>query len=1219
MSARFRGGRRVHTPPPPPSVPAPELHRALRRGDARAAKYEAPYRAAVEEVFNAEAKRVARRFSKMATGHAMTAAAETTASAMVAVYPTLEQADALAQPNGEPAAILHCTLAFLGEIAVDQAEAVVAVLAKLAPSLEPLEGTVGGVASFDAAPPEEDEEPLYPSICLPDVPGLAELRHAVCEALDEAGIEYSRIHGWTPHLTLDYVAGGPTPPPADVLGLPLSFDRVYMTRGDIPRGIPLGEQALAAAGEPPPWSPPHPDEIFDPRKFMDGLRTKTDPVRLAAIEAAVKDGLDLAGLSFDVANPLIGQALAKVGANVTYIADTTRVNVMRTIGTAYDEGLSIPDTAKLLSEGMQAAGPARAELIARTEMAGLVNGGQVAATQIVQEVTGQQYFKRWLTADGAKDPRHELVEDLDGQTVALDEAFDVDGEELQFPGDPEGSPENTCNCRCSLAMVDSLDAEVDGGGDTGDGAPVVDTGDGTGDAAPVEGDAPAADDGAGLADVLTSLNPTGGIFTEYGPKARAEAPLGGTLTTLDKTMGVEPNKTVTVYRGALLEQREIVPGDFVTTNPQLAKDYAGTGHVLEKEVPAAHILDDAAEPLGEEYIYRPPPGPSASLAPALEKPPLPAVEHLSAGRLATASTDDLWKALADNGKIDNLARADVSTVESDRIAAELWKRADDDLPAGTVRYSDLLGEAHLHTVASDGHNTVEQMAREAMSRGQTQMVVSDHWHLLTPDELVAQHTEIDRLNKEFSGHFRILKGIEANILKDGTLDVPTDVLKTFDRVTAGLHVSPSVNPTGRFLKAMENPYVTSLAHPHSIPNVAYGKVAQAAAERNVALEINGRDMLRNGTRADAERMIRAAKKYGAPLSIGADAHRAGNLVDSLYAVRVAAQNGVTRDNLAIFQVRPKLGLDVPAGETSAADLERFVTADPSLSLPTHASVTAADLLDSESLNAVFRVELDGKPYIVKPEPPLRDDFGDEVGRVRENITPGHDLERERAAYVMSRYFESIDPAFAVNTPSFRIAEVDIPSGIERWNSLEDTEEEITPGRSRAGLSAFVSEAEPGAYVSSSADAIAGPEAVRNAGLFDAIIGNTDRHGGNFLLDGKMATGTGSDEGRLWLIDHGLAFPENNVSGYYNRLLMARSQELYGESIDQEEYAFLEALRARWPQIEKDLSALLDADSLAAMQERLDYMIENETRLPPGWSKEVDYNASVAYPWDNPQA
>jgi len=103
---------------------------------------------------------------------------------------------------------------------------------------------------------------------------------------------------------------------------------------------------------------------------------------------------------------------------------------------------------------------------------------------------------------------------------------------------------------------------------------------------------------------LDSLNPTGSIFAKYTPKQRATAQLADNITTLDRTMGKSADDVITIYRGSN-KSGEIVPGDFITTNKQLAKDYAGNGIVLEKKVKLSDVLDDITEPLGEEYIYRP--------------------------------------------------------------------------------------------------------------------------------------------------------------------------------------------------------------------------------------------------------------------------------------------------------------------------------------------------------------------------------------------------------------------------------------------------------------------------------------------------------------------------------------------------------------------------------------------------------------------------------------
>lgn len=105
--------------------------------------------------------------------------------------------------------------------------------------------------------------------------------------------------------------------------------------------------------------------------------------------------------------------------------------------------------------------------------------------------------------------------------------------------------------------------------------------------------------------ILTSVNPTGKVFAKYAPQERMTAKLGKNITTLDKTAKKPPNTLVTIYRGTIKGQSKINPGDFVTTNPNLAKDYAGAGKVLKMKVKISNILDDLTEPLGEEYIYRP--------------------------------------------------------------------------------------------------------------------------------------------------------------------------------------------------------------------------------------------------------------------------------------------------------------------------------------------------------------------------------------------------------------------------------------------------------------------------------------------------------------------------------------------------------------------------------------------------------------------------------------
>lgn len=104
---------------------------------------------------------------------------------------------------------------------------------------------------------------------------------------------------------------------------------------------------------------------------------------------------------------------------------------------------------------------------------------------------------------------------------------------------------------------------------------------------------------------LTNLNPTGGLYVDYTPNIRASQPLGANIVSIDKTMGGSPDDIITIYRGAPKNQKKIVPGDFVTDMPELAKSYTGDGNVLSMKVRRGDVLDDINEPLGNEYIYRP--------------------------------------------------------------------------------------------------------------------------------------------------------------------------------------------------------------------------------------------------------------------------------------------------------------------------------------------------------------------------------------------------------------------------------------------------------------------------------------------------------------------------------------------------------------------------------------------------------------------------------------
>src|SRR5207249_6901457 len=131
------------------------------------------------------------------------------------------------------------------------------------------------------------------------------------------------------------------------------------------------------------------------------------------------------------------------------------------------------------------------------------------------------------------------------------------------------------------------------------------------------------------------------------------------------------------------------------------------------------------------------------------------------------------------------------------------------------------GILHAHTNRSDGIDTLEVMAEATRRHGYDYFGVADHSQSahyaggLSLDEITEQHAEIDRLNKGYGGHFRIFKGIESDILHDGSLDYPDDILAGFDFIVASVHSRFKLSrkeQTDRILRAVANPFTTMVGH-----------------------------------------------------------------------------------------------------------------------------------------------------------------------------------------------------------------------------------------------------------------------------------------------------------------------------------------------------------------------------------------------------------------------
>jgi DNA polymerase (family 10) len=215
-----------------------------------------------------------------------------------------------------------------------------------------------------------------------------------------------------------------------------------------------------------------------------------------------------------------------------------------------------------------------------------------------------------------------------------------------------------------------------------------------------------------------------------------------------------------------------------------------------------------------------------------------------------------------------------------------------------VERSDVRGFLHCHTSYSDGSNTVEQLALACQAAGYTYLGVTDHSQAaayaggLRPDDLARQADEIDEVNSRLQG-FKVLKGIEADILQDGRVDYDENVLARLDFVIASVHSRFNMGEremTARMLAAMDNPHLTIIGHPtgrlllsRDPYPIDLDAVIEKAAATGVALEINA-----DPHRLDLDwRVLRQARDQGVAISIGADAHSVAGIGNVEYGVAMA--------------------------------------------------------------------------------------------------------------------------------------------------------------------------------------------------------------------------------------------------------------------------------------------------------------------------------------------
>ncbi len=225
-----------------------------------------------------------------------------------------------------------------------------------------------------------------------------------------------------------------------------------------------------------------------------------------------------------------------------------------------------------------------------------------------------------------------------------------------------------------------------------------------------------------------------------------------------------------------------------------------------------------------------------------------------------------------------------------------------------IEEADLKGLFHIHSHYSDGTNRIEEIVQEAVKWGFQYIGISDHSQTayyakgLKPDDVEKQHLEIDRVQEKYPA-IKILKGIESDILNDGSLDYTEDVLKKFDYIIASLHSNLKMEKTlmtKRLVKAINNPYTKILGHmtgrlllSREGCDFDEQEVFDALKESGVTVEINS-----NPHRLDLDwRKGKMAKNMGISITIDPDAHKLSGFEDVRYGVGIARKGWIEKGDV----------------------------------------------------------------------------------------------------------------------------------------------------------------------------------------------------------------------------------------------------------------------------------------------------------------------------------
>lgn len=242
---------------------------------------------------------------------------------------------------------------------------------------------------------------------------------------------------------------------------------------------------------------------------------------------------------------------------------------------------------------------------------------------------------------------------------------------------------------------------------------------------------------------------------------------------------------------------------------------------------------------------------------------------------------------------------------------EIEKAERGELPK-LLELSDMQGDLHMHTTATDGTASIREMAEAAKARGLKYIAITDHSKRVTmangldADRLRAHWREIEKVRSQVSG-IEILCGIECDILEDATMDLPDDVLSEADWVIAVLHYGlkqPGEQINKRLMTAIQNPYVSVIGHPSGRvvnkrpgADINFDDIFKAAADHGVMMEINA-----SRSRLDLDDVhAAAAKDHGIPIVISTDAHSVNGFDEMQFGVFQARRAGLEAKDVANAQ------------------------------------------------------------------------------------------------------------------------------------------------------------------------------------------------------------------------------------------------------------------------------------------------------------------------------